>query len=144
MERTISTGSSLSRTLWELILLTLTAALLLSAVGVCFAENKVFCVTGFFCGAFLGILMAAHMAYDLSRGINREPEYMKRLVSRGAAVRYLIAAAAMGMFVYYDWGNFPACVLGLMCLKAAAYIQPAFHKCAGRIFEMTENRKRRT
>ncbi len=138
MKRKIETMDSLKRTVLELAAGILLCALLFEAAGLIFAERKLFYTIGILYGAVLAVAMAVHMAWNLNDALDWDEDHARKIARRGSFFRYLMAAILMGVFAYFKLGNFLACVLGIMCLKAAAYLQPVVHKIINHIFKIKE------
>ncbi len=138
MRRRIRTMDSLARTVLELVLGITACAFLLEGIGLIFVKQKLSYTIGIFYGAALAIAMTFHMAHNLSDALSWDEENARRIARKGSFFRYLMAALFMGGFAYFKLGNFLGCVLGIMCLKAAAYLQPTVHKIINHIFKIRE------
>lgn len=93
-------------------------------IFVCFVKDK----TGYSLGLWLGILIAAvcafHMWWSLDRALDFEEKTAVKKMSTHNVLRYLFIVLAFGLICVEGSANPLAAFLGIMGLKAAAYMQP--------------------
>lgn len=103
--------------------------LLLQVTGIWFVDDRVRYSTGL----WIGIVLAAGMAVNMAVVIFDTVELMaEKQASRRSAlfsvIRYLVVVAAFVLVGIFHLGNLISMFLGVMGLKAAAYLQPLTHK----------------
>lgn len=93
-------------------------------------------------GLWLGVLLAGACAFHMWRSLNKaflcDTKSAARLMAGGYALRYLVICAFLLVLYFTDAGYVLAGFLGVMGLKAAAYLQPVTHKFYNRIFHETD------
>lgn len=98
------------------------------AAGVWFVPDKVSCSVGLWSGVLTAELCALHMYRSLDRALEfPEKDAQKYMMSR-SMMRYGLIIVVLLLLMVTETGN-PLCAfLGVMGLKAAAYLQPLLHK----------------
>lgn len=100
--------------------------------GVWFVTEKVSCSLGLWLGVLTAAVCAVHMYKSLDRALDfSEKDAQKYAVSR-SMMRYGFIAVVLLALAVTEKGNPLCCFLGIMGLKAAAYLQPFFHKIVGK------------
>lgn len=83
-------------------------------------------------GLWIGIALAIFMVWHMYRSLNITLELdEKGAVSHARkcwAFRVLVVFASALIVWYFDFGNLVLVFIGIMGLKAAAYLQPLFHR----------------
>lgn len=133
---------SLNDALPGLMLNIILLGVLCEAAGIWFVRDK----AGYSIGLCLGILaaevMAFHMAWalDVALDYNSAGAQKKALFNNffryGLVILLLVFIAATGFI--NPWAAF----LGIMCLKAGAYLQPVTHKLYTKVMEKKINTRR--
>lgn len=102
------------------------------AAGVWFVPDKVSCSIGLWSGVLTAELCALHMYRSLDRALEfSEKDAQKYMMSR-SMMRYGLIIVVLLLLMITEAGN-PLCAfLGVMGLKAAAYLQPLLHKAIKR------------
>lgn len=102
------------------------------AAGVWFVPDKVSCSIGLWPGVLTAELCALHMYRSLDRALEfSEKDAQKYMMSR-SMMRYGLIIVVLLLLMITEAGN-PLCAfLGVMGLKAAAYLQPLLHKAIKR------------
>lgn len=96
--------------------------------GVWFVAKKASCSLGLWLGVLTAEICAAHMYKSLDRALDlSEKDAQKYAVSR-SMMRYGFIAVVLLALAVTEAGNPLCCFLGIMGLKAAAYLQPFLHK----------------
>lgn len=112
------------RELWTGILIW---GVLCQVIPVWFLEDRL----GYSLGLWTGILLAAgcafHMWRALDRGLDNEGN-AESYVRKQALLRYAVILVVFAVLMLTGKANPLAAFLGIMGLKAAAYMQPFLHK----------------
>ncbi len=113
----------------ELIMGILVYGVVLQFAGVWFVQDKIRYSSGVWLGIAIAAGMAVHMAVALrDAGDLAAEEPAKRKVILASTLRYGIVVLLCFLIVYFDLGNIITLFLGVMGLKAGAYMQPLTHK----------------
>lgn len=93
--------------------------------------------TGYSLGLWLGILASCATTLHLSVSLDKALDYneggaKKHMVIQNL-VRYFVLIIFLGLLMITDFANPLAAFLGLMGVKAGAYLQPLLHKVIGRM-----------
>ena len=118
----------INETLLELILGILLWGVLWQAGGVWFVADKAGCSLGLWLGIITAGLCAAHMYRSLDRALDLSEKDAQRYVMSRNMMRYGLIMAVLLVLMITEAGNPLCCFLGVMGLKAAAYLQPFLHK----------------
>lgn len=97
-------------------------------VGMLFVENKISYSIGLWIGVFTAAFMAFHMAWSLNRALELGEKGAQAAATRQNIIRYLIVVLILGILMITEIGNPIAAFVGVMGLKASAYLQPIFQK----------------
>ena len=98
------------------------------AAGVWFVPDKAKCSLGLWIGALTAEFCVVHMYRALDRALDfMEKDAQKYVMSR-SLMRYGLIMAVFLVLEATGAGNVLCFALGLMGLKAAAYLQPLLHK----------------
>ena len=98
------------------------------AAGVWFVEDKAGCSTGLWIGIITAALCAAHMYRSLDRALDFSEKDAQKYMTSRSMMRYGLIIIVLLILMITEAGN-PLCgFLGVMGLKAAAYLQPLLHK----------------
>lgn len=113
----------------ELILGILIYGIVLQLAGVWFVADKLRYSSGLWIGVAIAAGMAIHMAIALRDAADiAAEEPAKRKVILTSTLRYGVVVLLCFLVVYFDLGNLVTLFLGVMGLKAGAYLQPLTHK----------------
>lgn len=86
---------------------------------------------GYSLGLWIGVILASaaafHMWWSLDRGLDREGA-AQGFIRKHAFIRYAVIVAVFAVVMLTGAANPLAAFLGIMGLKAAAYMQPFIHK----------------
>lgn len=96
-------------------------------VTVWFVKDKVSCGLGILTGCLLAAAGVWHMWKVLDTALDLGEGAQKYLTVRSWA-RYGVFVFAFAVLMLTEWANPLTAFLGLMGMKAAAYLQPAVHK----------------
>ena len=113
----------------ELIWGILIYGIVVQLAGVWFVEDKWSYSTGLWLGIALAVGMAIHMAVVLNDAadIAAEEAAKKRVIFQ-STLRYVVVVILFFLAAYFKLGNLITLFIGVMGLKAGAYLQPLTHK----------------
>lgn len=113
----------------ELIWGILIYGIVVQLAGVWFTEDKWSYSTGLWIGIALAVGMAIHMAVVLNDAadIAAEEAAKKRVIFQ-STLRYAVVVILFFLAAYFKLGNLITLFIGVMGLKAGAYLQPLTHK----------------
>lgn len=118
----------INKTLAELLFGILFWGVFWQGVGVWFVPDKVSCSAGLWAGILTAGFCAVHMYKSLNIALDfSEKDAQKYMMSR-SMMRYGCIIVVLLLLIYTEAGNPLTCFLGIMGLKAAAYMQPLLHK----------------
>ena len=131
---------SVDRTLLELWSGILVFAVACQLVVLPFPLDKAGYTIGLWIGILVALFSAFHMWHSLNKAFECDEKTAARKVAGGYVIRYLITAVCLVLLFYADRGYAPvlACFLGVMGLKAGAFLQPFTHKFYNWIFHETD------
>lgn len=122
----------INRTLAELLLGIFLWGVIWQAAGVWFVTDKINCSLGLWLGVLTAWICAVHMYRSLDRALDlSEKDAQKYMMSR-SMMRYGLIILVLLVLMITEAGNPLCCFLGIMGLKAAAYLQPLLHKALER------------
>lgn len=122
----------INRTLEELLLGIVLWGVMWQAAGVWFVSDKAGCSLGLWLGILTAGICAAHMYRSLVLALDlSEKDAQKYMMSR-SMMRYGLIILVLLALMITEAGNPLCCFLGVMGLKAAAYLQPLLHKALER------------
>jgi len=123
----------INETLSELIMGIVLWGVIWQIAGIWFVTDKAGCSIGLWIGIVLAVIYAAHMYRSLDRALDLpEKDAQKYMVSRNI-LRYGMVVLILGILMITEAAN-PLCAfLGLIGIKAAAYMQPFTHKFLGKV-----------
>ena len=121
-------NNKMNETLRELLIGILIWGACWQAGGVWFVKDKAGCSLGLWAGIVTAEFCAVHMYRSLDRALDlSEKDAQKYMMSR-SMMRYGLIIVVLLILMITEAGN-PLCgFLGVMGLKAAAYLQPLLHK----------------
>ena len=102
------------------------------AAGVWFVKDRAGCSIGLWIGIITAALCAAHMYRSLDRALDFSEKDAQKYMTSRSMMRYGLIIIVLLILMITEAGN-PLCgFLGVMGLKAAAYLQPLLHKALGK------------
>lgn len=128
----------IDRTLLELLTGIVVFSLVCQAAVLPFSVDKVRYAIGLWLGSVVAFLSAIHMWRSLNIAFLCDEKSAARLLAGGYVIRYLITGVFLVLLFYTQTGYVLAGFLGVMGLKAAAYLQPVTHKFYNRVFHETD------
>ena len=117
----------ISETLKELLIGILFYGIIVEVIGICFIKDKMYFTIGLWFGVFLALAAAVHMWWGLDKAMDMGNGASKYALSQNM-IRYGVIVVAFGALCVLDVGNPIAAFVGIMGLKAGAYLQPFTHK----------------
>jgi len=101
---------------------------LFELTGLIFVKDKLAHSIGMLLGIIIALAMATHMAFSLNSALDWDEENAKKAIWKSYLLRYAAVALCMGLIAYFGIGDIISCFIGIMSLKAAAYLQPHLHR----------------
>lgn len=98
------------------------------AAGVWFVPEKLYCSVGLWCGVAAALLCAAHMYRSLDRALDLPEKDAQKYMMGRSMMRYGFIIVVLLALIATRAGEPLCCFLGVMGLKAAAYLQPLLHR----------------
>lgn len=120
--------TNINETLKELLIGIFVWGVLGQAVPIWFIGDKANYSIGLWIGVLLAAACAIHMYKTLENALSLDEKGAQKVSVTGSAVRYMIILIVMGLLMITEFGNPLAAFLGVMGLKAAAYMQPFIHR----------------
>jgi len=117
----------ISETLKELLIGIFFYGIIVEVIGICFIKDKMYFTIGLWFGVFLALAAAVHMWWGLDKAMDMGNGASKYALSQNM-IRYGVIVVAFGALCVLDVGNPIAAFVGIMGLKAGAYLQPFTHK----------------
>lgn len=118
----------LSLVLKELFIGILVYGIVVMGIGLLIAKDK----PQYAFGLLIGLLTAGAMAFHMEKALNRALDLGEAGAQNHIRKTYMIRTAFVvlifGVTVYFQLGSVWSCFLGVMGLKAAAYLQPFVDK----------------
>ncbi len=96
--------------------------------GCIFATDKSDYSIGLWIGVLTAVLMAFHMAFSLNIAVEMDVKGAQTAATRHNIIRYAAVVIVLGVLMVTRIGNPLSAFLGVMGLKASAYLQPLFNK----------------
>lgn len=116
-----------NETLSEMILGILLFGGVIWCIGIWFVSEKLLFTSGLWMGIFIGCFAVWHMWRGLDTGLDLGDAAMK-YVTKQNMIRYGIIVVFYGIICVWHLGDPIAAFIGLMGIKAGAYLQPFTHK----------------
>lgn len=102
---------------------------LVSQIVAFFASKRIiYYGLGIWLGAILAILCAIHMYHTFDKAFDFDEKNAIKIARNGALLRYFVLCAIFAVIMIFDIFSPLTTFLGLMGLKAGAYLQPLTHK----------------
>ena len=92
---------------------------------------------GLWLGGLMAILATFHLSISLERALDFNEGGAKKHMVIQNLVRYFVLIIFLVLLMITDFANPLAAFLGLMGVKAGAYLQPLLHKAIGKIRNKT-------
>ncbi|MGN0156977.1 MAG: ATP synthase subunit I [Lachnospiraceae bacterium] len=129
------TKKRISETLLELLIGIVFYGVLCELVGVWFVKDALRYSAGLWIGILLACFSGIHMDWSLNRNFDRngsDERAVQAYAIRSNLIRYAIILIAFLVVCLTDFLYPLAAFLGIMGLKAGAYLQPLTHKLLNR------------
>ena len=124
----IDMTTNINETLKELLIGIFVWGILGQAVPIWFINDKGNYSIGLWIGVCLAAECAIHMYKTLESALSLDEKSAQKKSVMGSAIRYMVILIVMGLLMITEFGNPLAAFLGVMGLKAAAYMQPFIHR----------------
>ena len=126
------------RTILELISGILIFTIFCQLVGLLLPIDRIKFAFSLWSGGLMACILAIHMWKALNKAILCDEKTAVKIMSGGYLIRYFFTAAYLVFLFYTGAGYVLAGFLGVMGLKAGAYLQPVIHKYYNRLFHETD------
>ena len=127
-------------TLMEMWMGTVLFGILCQVSVVWFVKDK----TGYSIGLWLGIiaslLTTLHLSITLDKALDLGESGAKKYMVIQNLVRYFVLIIFLVLLMITDFANLLAAFLGLMGVKAGAYMQPILHMAIGKMRNKNKNK----
>ena len=117
------------QTLIEMLIGLLIAIALVEVIGVVIVSNKLTYLLSVLFGGVVAAIVLFQMYYTLGKAVEMEEKNAARYTVLSSLVRLVIMGAALAVGVI--WPNIfhvVGILLGLLCLKLCAFIEPIIHR----------------
>ena len=118
----------INETLMELFVGIFLWGLVWQAAGVWFVPDKFSCSLGLWLGVLTAEICAWHMYRSIDRALDFSEKDARKYMTSRSMMRYGLIIMVLLVLMITGAGNPLCCFLGVMGLKAAAYLQPPLHK----------------
>lgn len=140
-ENMIKKIKELNSVLAELIAGIILVGMVCEFTGVWFVTDKVKYSLGLMIGVILAAAMAIHMAWALDIAVSMDAGGAEKKIRFNSIFRYLVVVVILFVVMVTKFANPLAAFLGIMSLKAAAYLQPSIHRLKNKLFGKEEEKK---
>lgn len=128
----------IDRAILELISGILIFTIFCQLAGLLLPVDRVKFAFGLWSGAMMACILAIHMWKALNKAMLCDEKTAVKIMSGGYLIRYFFTAAYLVFLFYTGVGYALVGFLGVMGLKAGAYLQPMIHKFYNRLFHETD------
>ena len=122
----------INETLLELMIGIFLWGIFWQMAGVWFVPDKAGYSLGLWIGVVTAVLCAVHMYRSLDRALDLSEKDAQKYMTSRSMMRYGLIIAVLLFLMITEEGNPLCCFLGVMGLKAAAYLQPLLHRVLGK------------
>lgn len=123
----------INQVLPELLLGILFYGILVQLLGIWFVEDKIRYSTGLWIGIALAMGSAIHMAVVLRDSMDLAENGARTKTTFGYMLRYAVILVVCFLTGYFRLGNVVTLFIGVLGLKAGAYLQPFTHRVISRM-----------
>lgn len=102
-------------------------------IGVCLAKEPFLYAISLLIGILLAVITAYHMYRTLDKALSCEKD-AARMITTAGLIRYVCIFLVLGIVLLTDKLNPLITFMGVMTLKAGAYLQPLTHKFFNYLF----------
>lgn len=128
MEENVVKKGKINETVEELLIGILFSGAVFQASFVWLAKDKVSYSIGLWIGVLTAAFLAWHIWKSLDAALVQEEGTAQKLMRTKALLRYGLVIGVLGVLMCTRAANPLAAFLGIMTLKAGAYLQPLTHK----------------
>jgi len=117
-----------NRTLREMLIGIVASGIVVAVFCLVFAKNVLFNITGLGLGMIGAFFMAIHIACTLEDVVILDEKGAVSYMRKMTYIRYAVVCVLVVLVGVLKIGSPVMCVIGVMLLKAGAYLQPITHK----------------
>ncbi len=129
----------INKILPELILEIAVYGLIAQLVGMWLVKDKLYYTIGLWIGIAIAAGMAIHMAVVILDTVDMAAQKQARVrTTLFSVLRYIVVVLLFVVVLVFDLGNVLAMFVGVMGLKAAAYLQPFTHKLLEKCYKKND------
>lgn len=114
-------------TLKELLIGIGLVGILIQILCLIFWKNYLYYSIGLWAGILIAVGMVVHMQRSIEDGLDLMGDAGVKYMKKAYFMRTALAAIAIAVVLYFDWGNPLTLLLGIMTLKVSVYLQPWVH-----------------
>ena len=108
----------------EMILGILVSGVCVALIGLIFVPARIDFIIGLFLGMAVAILMIFSMNHSIEKALDYDEKGAQIQSIKGYILRMIFLIAGFVAVYFVGWWSVGAYFLGIMCMKAAAYLQP--------------------
>lgn len=108
----------------EMILGILVSGICIALIGIIFVPEKIDFIIGLLLGMVIAILMIFSMNHSIDKALDYDEKGAQIQSIKGYILRMIFLIAGFVVVYFIGWWSVGAYFLGIMCMKAAAYLQP--------------------
>ena len=117
-----------NKTLRELLAAIVFCGALTAGIIAIFASSRVYYLLGLLIGVIGAVFMACHIAYSLEDAVMLNEKDAAAYTRKMTFIRYFVVCALVILTGVTDFASPVTCIIGVLLLKAGAYLQPTVHK----------------
>lgn len=117
-----------NRTLREMLIGIIASGIIVALLCAALAKNVLFDITGLGVGIVGAIFMAIHIACTLEDAVTLDEKGAISHMRKMTYIRYGVICVLVILVGVFKVGSPVMCVIGVMLLKAGAYLQPVTHR----------------
>ena len=89
-----------------------------------YKNHALYYSSGLLIGAVVAVLCACHMSRSLNTALSFDSDSASKIVRKDSIIRYAVIAIILGVMMILDFASPLSAFLGIMGLKAGAYMNP--------------------
>ena len=114
-------------TLKELLIGIGLVGILIQILCLFYCNNYLYYSIGLWAGILIAVGMVVHMQRSIEDGLDLMGDAGVKYMKKAYFMRPALAAIAIAVVLYFDWGNPLTLLLGIMTLKVSVFLQPWVH-----------------
>lgn len=106
---------------------------ILAQIVILFTDKILYYSGGLWIGIVSAVIMAIHMDYSINRALDYDEGSAIKIVRKDSIIRYFSILLVFGLLMYTNLLSPIVAFIGVISLKAGAYMQPIVHKSLRKI-----------